>query len=955
MRRITKFKRSIRAISPVVATLLMIAIAVIAAIVVYAWVTGYMGNTTSKAGNAILIQSLTTDQDSNLVAYVQNVGQGDVVIDSGYVNGDLAAQSLSISLPKEATAAVTTTYLVTSDDSLTIKIVATDGTFTQFTGSPDFENGLATTYPVVFNLGTGGASMVPSGTHSYTSGTLVVVNTLASSGYQFSSWTSTGSISIDSASSASTIARINGAGTVTANFVSVQPSQNYQVTFNLGQGGSSMTPTGTQTYSGGSSVPVSAIASSGYQFSSWTSTGTISFDSATSVSTIAHVNSAGSITAHFIATQPTQNYQVSWVLGAGGSAMNPTGTQSYAGGSIVSISAIPSSGYQFSYWVSSTTSGSITFGSVTSAVTTAQINGVGSVIANFIQIQTGQNYQVTFSTNGGGSTSTTNPTGTQTYPAGTIVPISATAGSGYQFSSWSSTGSISFDASTSTSTNALINGEGSIIANFITPQTGQNYQVTFTLGTGGTSMNPTGTQTYAGGSAVPVSAVAASGYQFSSWISTGSISFDSTTSSSTIAHVNSAGSITANFAPITTGQNYQVTFALGTGGASMNPTGTKSYTSGATVAITGTPASGYKFSSWTSSGTISFDSATLASTNAHIGSDGTITANFAANQHTITVTQGSNGVIAPGTTTVNEGASQTFSITPNNGYHVLDVTVDGSSKGAVTSWTLNNVQVDHTITASFASGAYHTITSSAGTNGQISPSGSVQIIDGGSQTFTITPKNGYVVASLSVDGTSAGYGQSYTFTNVVADHTIAVTFIQGSTLINTGFEGNPWDAGWQAGGNPPWYGASGQGIGGSIAAKSDTAGQNSGPFTSDRMNTQSANIIRITFMYKVLNTNSANDLRLAFSYQTAQPPNLNPYPNSAFVYFPGGSIGRPAQDGIWYVGSVTIARTQTSGAITDVNAFTNNFYFRFESNLSTNPGNLVEQVWVDNVIITVSA
>src|SRR5665647_3231932 len=419
MRKITKFKRSIRAISPVVATLLMIAIAVIAALVVYAWVTGYMGNTTNKAGNALLIQSLTTDQDSNLVAYVQNIGQGDVVLDSAYVNSELAAQSLSISLIKEATIAVTTTYPVTSDDSLTIKIVATDGTFTQFTGSPNFNNGpTATTYQVTFNLGTGGASMVPSGTHSYASGTLVSVNTLASSGYQFSSWTGTGDLSFDSANSASTIARIVGAGTVTANFVSVQPSQNYQVTFNLGQGGSSMTPTGTQTYSGGSSVPISAIASSGYQFSSWTCSGTISFDSATSISTIAHINSAGTITANFIATQPTQNYQVSWVLGTGGSSMNPTGTQSYAGGSIVPISAIPASGYQFSYWVSAATSGSITIGAVTSSATTAQINGAGSVTANFVQIQTGQNYQVTFSTTGGGSSSTTNPTGTQTYPAG---------------------------------------------------------------------------------------------------------------------------------------------------------------------------------------------------------------------------------------------------------------------------------------------------------------------------------------------------------------------------------------------------------------------------------------------------------------------------------------------------------------------------------------------------------
>jgi hypothetical protein len=954
MRKITKFKRSVRAISPVVATLLMITIAIVASIVVYAWVTGYIGNTTNKAGNAILIQSITTDQDDNLVAYVQNVGENDLVLDSGYVNGELAAQSLSISLTKGATAAVTTTYVVTSDASLTIKIVATDGTFTQFTGSPDFENG-PTTYPVIFTLGTGGASMVPSGTHRYAAGTMIVVHTLASSGYQFSSWTSTGSITYDSTTSASTTAHIEGEGTVTANFVSVQPSQNYQVTFNLGTGGSSMNPTGTQTYSGGSSVPVSAIASSGYQFTTWTSTGTISFDTATSVSTVAHVNSAGSITANFIATQPTQNYQVNWVLGTGGASMNPTGTQSYAGGSIVTISAVPLSGYQFSYWTATTT-GFISFGSVTSAATTAQIGGTGSITANFIPIQTGQNYQVTFSTNGGGSSSTTNPTGTQTYPAGAIVPISATAGSGYQFSSWSSTGSISFTSSSSASTNALINGEGSIIANFITPQTGQNYPVTFSLGTGGASMNPTGTQTYAGGSAVPVSAVAASGYQFSSWISTGSISFDSTTASSTTAHINSAGSITANFAAITTGQNYQVTFSLGTGGASMNPTGTNSYAAGSTVAISATPTSGYRFSSWTSSGTISFDTATSASTNAHIGSDGTITANFATNQHIITVTQGANGVIAPGTTAVNDGASQTFSITPNNGYHVLNVVVDGSSKGAVTSWTFTNVIVDHTITASFASGAYHTITSSAGANGQISPSGAVQVIDGGSQTYTITPNTGYVIASLTVDGASVGYGQSFSFQNVVADHTISVTFTQGSTLINTGYDGATWDAGWMAGGNPPWYVATGQGIGGSNAAKSDPNGQNSGAFTSDRMSVQGANIIRITFMYKVLNTNSNDDLKIAYSTQTANPPNLNPYPNSAFVYnFAGSSIGNPAQDNVWYVGSLTLARTATPGAITAPAAFaTGVFYFRFDSDLSVNAGNLVEQVWVDNVIITLS-
>jgi flagellin-like protein len=547
MRRITKVKRSVRAISPVIATLLMIAIAVVAALVAYAWVIGYMGSTTSKAGQAIQIQSITTDQANQLVVYVQNVGQGEVVLDSGYVNNDQVAQTLNMRLSQGDTGTVITTYQVTSDAALSIKIVTTEGIFAMFTGSP--LTGDTTANQVVFTLGAGGHSINPSGTKLYASGTPIVVSTVADSGYQFSYWSSVGSISFDSPISATTIARING---------------------------------------------------------------------------------QGSITANFIATQPSQNYPVSWTLGQGGSSMSPTGTQTYAGGSAVSIYAIPASGYQFSNWISSTTSGSITFDSVTSATTTAHINGAGTVTANFNQIQTGQTYQVTFTTNGGGTSSTTNPSGTQTYNAGQIVPIRATAGSGYQFSSWSTTGSISFDSSTSISTNARIDGDGSIIANFIVSQPAQNYQVTFSLGTGGASMNPSGTQNYAGGSAVPISAVAASDYQFYSWIGTGSISFDSATSISTTAHINSAGSITANFVAIATGQNYQVTFTLGDGGTSMTPTGTQTYLSGSTIPLTATPASGNKFSSWTSTGTISFDNANLALTNAHIGSDGTVTANFAA-------------------------------------------------------------------------------------------------------------------------------------------------------------------------------------------------------------------------------------------------------------------------------------------------------------------------------------
>lgn len=75
----------------------------------------------------------------------------------------------------------------------------------------------------------------------------------------------------------------------------------------------------------------------------------------------------------------------------------------------------------------------------------------------------------------------------------------------------------------------------------------------------------------------------------------------------------------------------------------------------------------------------------------------------------------------------------------------------------------------------------YTITASAGANGSISPSGAVKVASGASKSFTITPADGYRVADVLVDGKSVGAVSSYKFTNVKANHTIAVTFEAGNT------------------------------------------------------------------------------------------------------------------------------------------------------------------------------
>jgi hypothetical protein len=82
--------------------------------------------------------------------------------------------------------------------------------------------------------------------------------------------------------------------------------------------------------------------------------------------------------------------------------------------------------------------------------------------------------------------------------------------------------------------------------------------------------------------------------------------------------------------------------------------------------------------------------------------------------------------------------------------------------------TLDNPPVTQTITASVSGG-----------NGAISPTGAVSVAYGGSQSFTWTPDEGYVLDELTVDSVATSNSGSYTFWNVQDDHTITVSFAEG--------------------------------------------------------------------------------------------------------------------------------------------------------------------------------
>ena len=145
--------------------------------------------------------------------------------------------------------------------------------------------------------------------------------------------------------------------------------------------------------------------------------------------------------------------------------------------------------------------------------------------------------------------------------------------------------------------------------------------------------------------------------------------------------------------------------------------------------------------------------------------------------YTITATAGTNGSISPtGVSTVADGSSKTYTITPDSGYQVDAVTVNGVSVGAVTTYTFANVTANQTIAVTFKVTPTYTISATTGANGTISPLGASTVTSGASKIYTITPNAGYQVDAVTVNGVSVGAVTTYTFANVTSNQTIAATF-----------------------------------------------------------------------------------------------------------------------------------------------------------------------------------
>ena len=151
---------------------------------------------------------------------------------------------------------------------------------------------------------------------------------------------------------------------------------------------------------------------------------------------------------------------------------------------------------------------------------------------------------------------------------------------------------------------------------------------------------------------------------------------------------------------------YTITYDLAGGTVEGNPNTytieTKAFT------LKNPTKSGYTFTGWSGTGLDGENNMTVTIPTGSTGNR-TYTAHWRYNgsghsysYYTIKATAGAGGSIAPsGNVSVREGRDQTFTITPDKGYAVANVKIDGKSIGAVKSYTFENVRRTHTIEVIF--------------------------------------------------------------------------------------------------------------------------------------------------------------------------------------------------------------------------------------------------------------
>lgn len=205
---------------------------------------------------------------------------------------------------------------------------------------------------------------------------------------------------------------------------------------------------------------------------------------------------------------------------------------------------------------------------------------------------------------------------------------------------------------------------------------------------------------------------------------------------------------------------------------------------GGNAVISAVPNDGFTFEGWTLNGSrVSQDSRYTVN---NVRGDVTYVAEFKKVICRINVNvNDNNGGTATESRDINYGESIALEAWAKEGYQFDGWTENGKTVSKDSRMRLDNIRESRTFTAVFVKKneqpKTYTITASASSeNGTITPAGKSTVKEGEGILYTMTPKSGYAVSKVYVDGKSVGWMNSYNFSDVRENHTISVDFAEVS-------------------------------------------------------------------------------------------------------------------------------------------------------------------------------
>lgn len=275
------------------------------------------------------------------------------------------------------------------------------------------------------------------------------------------------------------------------------------------------------------------------------------------------------------------------------------------------------------------------------------------------------------------------------------------------------------------------------------------------------------------GGSVTLSAVPNKNYSFSGWVVNGNIV--STSTNYTISNVQSNMNVAAKFA-----QRSVTVNAVANNANAGNVLGGGTVNYGGSTTLSAKAYSGYVFTGWVEGNTVVSRDASIKLENLTV--DRKLTAVFEKTSHTLTLAvypQDTGKVEGGGTFELGKGT--TIKASPYDGYEFQGWKVNDQFVSYSREYKIDKITQDYTCTAIFVkknTPVYEISSGVATTGGSISPSGKNNVAQGTNLTYTITPKAGFAILAVAVDGVQVGKVSSYTFTNVQGPHTISAAFVQ---------------------------------------------------------------------------------------------------------------------------------------------------------------------------------